>query len=132
MSSNLTVDTLTKGATTLNTDELVDVNNTRVCKAWVNFNGTGTVAIRANYNVSSITDNGTGQYTINLTTAMPDINYSVTANASIDSIGRAVKITVFTTGTAISVPTTSSFLINATSDSNVSYDSSYVTASVFR
>ena len=46
-----------------------------VAKAWVNFNGTGTVAIRANYNVSSITDNGTGQYTVNFTTAMSDTNF---------------------------------------------------------
>ena len=46
-------------------------------KAWVNFNGTGTVAIRASYNVSSITDNGTGDYTVNFTTAMPDANYCV-------------------------------------------------------
>jgi hypothetical protein len=45
------------------------------CRAWVNFNGTGTVAIRASGNVSSITDNGTGDYTVNFTTAMPDINY---------------------------------------------------------
>jgi hypothetical protein len=48
-----------------------------LCRAWVNFNGTGTVAIRAAHNVSSITDNGTGDYTINFTTAMPDANYSV-------------------------------------------------------
>jgi hypothetical protein len=41
----------------------------------VNFNGTGTVAIRASGNVSSITDNGTGDYTVNFTTAMPDANY---------------------------------------------------------
>jgi hypothetical protein len=46
------------------------------CRAWVNFNGTGTVAIRASGNVSSITDNGTGQYTVNFTTAMPDANYA--------------------------------------------------------
>jgi hypothetical protein len=45
-------------------------------RAWVNFNGTGTVAIRASGNVSSITDNGTGQYTVNFTTAMSDVNYS--------------------------------------------------------
>jgi hypothetical protein len=43
--------------------------------AWVNFNGTGTVAIRSSYNVSSITDNGTGDYTINFTTALADANY---------------------------------------------------------
>ena len=44
-------------------------------RAWVNFNGTGTVAIRASGNVTSITDNGTGNYTINITTAMSDTNY---------------------------------------------------------
>ena len=47
------------------------------CRAWVNFNGNGTVAIRASGNVSSITDNGTGDYTVNFTTAMPDANYTV-------------------------------------------------------
>jgi hypothetical protein len=45
-------------------------------RAWVNFNGTGTVAIRASGNVSSITDNGTGDYTLNMATALPDANYS--------------------------------------------------------
>ena len=47
------------------------------CRAWVNFNGTGTLAIRDSGNVSSITDNGTGLYTLNFTTSMPDANYSV-------------------------------------------------------
>ena len=47
------------------------------CRAWVNFNGGGTVAIRASGNVSSITDNNTGDYTINFTTAMPDADYAV-------------------------------------------------------
>jgi hypothetical protein len=51
------------------------------CRAWVNFNGTGTVAIRASANVSSITDHGTGDYTVNLTTAMPDINGTVNATS---------------------------------------------------
>jgi hypothetical protein len=46
-------------------------------RAWVNFNGTGTVAIRDSGNVSSITDNGTGDYTVNFTTALPDINFSI-------------------------------------------------------
>jgi hypothetical protein len=46
------------------------------CRAWVNFNGTGTVAIRASFNVTSITDNGTGDYTVNFTNAMPDANYA--------------------------------------------------------
>lgn len=47
-----------------------------MCRAWVNFNGTGTVAIRASNNVSSITDNGVGDYTVNFTTAMVDANYA--------------------------------------------------------
>jgi hypothetical protein len=62
------------------------------CRAWVNFNGTGTPAIRASGNVSSITDNGTGDYTVNLTTAMPDVNYGWAINvqrpdAGTDGIG---------------------------------------------
>ena len=52
------------------------------CRAWVNFNGTGTVAIRASGNVSSITDRGTGRYTMNIATAMPDANYSIVNTGS--------------------------------------------------
>ena len=52
------------------------INQARIAKAWVNFNGTGTVAIRDNYNVSSITDVATGKYTVNFSTAMADANYS--------------------------------------------------------
>jgi len=59
------------------------------CRAWVNFNGAGTVAIRASGNVSSITDNGTGDYTVNFTTAMQDVNYAVTANTTIFATGAA-------------------------------------------
>jgi hypothetical protein len=50
-------------------------------KAWVNFNGTGTVAIRASFNVTSITDNGTGDYTVNFTSALEDANYVVNVSA---------------------------------------------------
>jgi hypothetical protein len=57
---------------------ILDDASVGVCRAWVNFNGTGTVAIRASFNVSGITDNGTGDYTVNFTTAMVDANYSVT------------------------------------------------------
>ena len=56
-----------------------------MCRAWVNFNGTGTVAIRASGNVSSITDNGAGNYAINFTTAMPDANYNATCMGSTDA-----------------------------------------------
>ena len=57
------------------------------CRAWVNFNGTGTVAIRASGNVSSITDNGTGDYTVNFTTAMPDANYAVSWSGNGPTVG---------------------------------------------
>lgn len=79
------------GATTLGTTKVTAIadsagSNTSTpaaiangtAKAWVNFNGTGTVAIRASYNVSSITDNGVGDYTVNFTTAMADANYVMT------------------------------------------------------
>lgn len=48
------------------------------CRAWVNFNGTGTLAINASGNVSSVTDNGVGTYTVNFATAMPDNKYAIT------------------------------------------------------
>ena len=51
-------------------------------KAWVNFNGTSTVSIRDSFNVASITDNGTGKYTVNLTTDMDNTNYAVIATVS--------------------------------------------------
>ena len=54
------------------------------CRAWVKFDGTGTVAIIASGNVSSITDNGTGDYTVNFTTAMPDANYSFSGSGGSD------------------------------------------------
>jgi hypothetical protein len=72
------------------------------CRAWVNFNGTGTVAIRASGNVSSITDNGTGFYTVNFGTAMPDSNYAVlftpggqetTSTANLDAPARSTTPT---------------------------------------
>lgn len=58
-----------------------------VARAWVNFNGTGTVAIRASGNVSSITDNGTGNYTVNFVTAMPDTNYATIGTGYTSSAG---------------------------------------------
>ena len=56
------------------------------CRAWVNFNGTGTIAIRASGNVSSITDYGVGMYRLNFTTAMPDANYAVIGSPSKPSV----------------------------------------------
>jgi hypothetical protein len=62
-----------------------------MCRAWVNFNGTGTVAIRASGNVSSITDNGVGDYTVNFTTAMPDANYTASCVAMVAGANASVN-----------------------------------------
>lgn len=62
------------------------INQARIAKAWVNFNGTGTVAINGSYNVSSITDDGTGDYDINFSTALSDTNYVVVGTVGGSSI----------------------------------------------
>ena len=70
-----------------------DGNGTQVgtlCRAWVNFNGVTTATIRASFNVSSVTRNSTGDYTVNFTNAMPDANYSASClsgkNVTADSL----------------------------------------------
>ena len=73
------------------------------CRAWVNFDGTGTVAIRASGNVSSITDNGTGTYTVNFVTAMPDANYAVCAAADSGNIGGSFQTSSAQTTTSCRV-----------------------------
>jgi hypothetical protein len=105
------------------------------CRAWVNFNGTGTVAIRASGNVSSITDVGTGTYTTNLTTAMPDINYAPAGSCSPEAgtVQINIKINFSRVANASVAPTVSAFTVSATNDSNgLAYDPPYVSLSVFR
>ena len=99
------------------------------CRAWVNFNGTGTVAIRASGNVSSITDNGTGDYTVNFTNAMPDANYAAVGSTQgsgvfvlpVISVNQGndqttTKVDIYTTGGTTATPS----------------DFNYITVSVFR
>ena len=71
MAGQLTIDTLRAGSGVLATQN----GMTGIAKAWVNFNGS-TAAIRASFNVSSVTKNGTGDWSISFTTAMPDANYA--------------------------------------------------------
>jgi hypothetical protein len=94
------------------------------CRAWVNFNGTGTPAIRASGNVSSITDNGTGNYTVNFTTAMPNANYAVVT-------GTNIVFTYAGETTAIESITTSSFVIQHY-ENGTARDTDVIMASVFR
>jgi len=100
------------------------------CKAWVNFNGTGTVAIRDSYNVSSITDNGTGEYTVNFSTSMPNANYSVSSMSS-STTGSSVGFMCLYTW-AGSAPTTSSFRVaTAGNGSNIQEDCAFPNVQVF-
>jgi hypothetical protein len=101
------------------------------CRAWVNFNGTGTVAIRASGNVSSITDNGVGDYTVNFTTAMQDADYAMvqgSANISGATSDRPV-IAGFNIATE---PTSSAARIYVRDAENINRDSTRVTLSFFR
>ena len=93
------------------------------CRAWVNFNGTGTVAIRESGNVSSITDNGLGDYTVNFTTAMPDSSYSGVLTVSYGGNRGGHKI--------VSV-TTSSFRFQSFGEVGYIGDSSIACVSIFR
>lgn len=87
-----------------------------VCRAWVNFNGTSTVAIRASFNVTSITKNGTGDYTVNFTTAMLDANYATLFGGQQDDTSQALFMGLRLTndtGTGAVVTTTSVRLLSA-------------------
>jgi multidrug efflux pump subunit AcrA (membrane-fusion protein) len=97
------------------------------CRAWVNFNGTGTVAIRASGNVSSITDNGTGDYRVNFTTAMPDVNYFVTAFPGSNNTN-----TVIAYESDFSVRTTSSIRCTVFAINVDVFDSNSVNVAIFR
>jgi hypothetical protein len=79
-------------------------------KAWVNFDGTGTVSIDDSFNVSSITDNSTGNYTINFTNAMPNAEYAVSGSVETTN---ATPVVVTTFGTSGNSRTTSGVRIAA-------------------
>jgi len=96
------------------------------CRAWVNFVGTGTVSINASGNVSSITDNAVGNYTVNFTTAMPDDDYSVNGSTS-----SAVNNNVFIAGATV-LPTTSAYRFNTRASSNVNLDMPIVNVNFIR
>ena len=104
-------------------------------KAWVNFNGTGTVAIRASFNVSSITDNGTGDYTVNFTNALEDANYSAIGSSSFIGTTNYVGPVAFNNnnGTAASVtPTTTALRTVARNSSATPADPQYLYVAIFR
>jgi len=97
-------------------------------KAWVNFDGTGTVSIRDSFNVSSITDNGTGDYTINFDTALVDANYAVASTNSKNSLGdQPAALNLFSlSNSSVRVKN------RRTNDNSTLLDSNYITAAIIR
>jgi len=104
------------------------------CRAWVNFNGTGAVSIRASGNVSSITDNGTGDYTVNFTTAMPDVDYGFSGGGNASGTGNDARGPVITQHTTMSTSALR-FYTNRNGDNGagpVNLDYSIVCVAIFR
>jgi len=117
----------TSGLTFPDTTTLASAGQASV-RAWVNFNGTGTVAIRAAYNVTSITDGGTGTYTVNFTTALPDANYSLTGTCNTFSTANNNRVL-----NPLGTPTTTSVGVVTTIASTVGlFDPDNVNVAIFR
>ena len=106
-----------------------DVAGPGLCKAWVNFNGTGTVAIRAAFNVSSIQDNGTGDYTVNFTNAMPDANYCWSMGG--DGSGARLNTWGYAK-TNVTAPTTSALRVIFNDDTSAAIDAAYACVKIHR
>jgi hypothetical protein len=104
------------------------------CRAWVNFNGTGTVAISASGNVSSITDNGTGKYRINFTTSMPDANYAAGALGTEESgnAGDRSDLSIQSAKGSGSFATSYLDVTSVYSSSAALFDAFKITVAVFR
>ena len=106
------------------------VNGT--AKAWVNFNGTGTIAIRANFNVASITDNGTGDYTVNFATALASANYTIVGSCSVFSTGAgaATVVEIYDVSGGGTNPTTSATRVYVHRSAVSAVDASYVCVNI--
>lgn len=100
-------------------------------RAWVNFNGTGTVAIRASQNISSITDNGVGSYTLNFTVPMEDSNFVVMGTSEHDA-GTSVDWAVIDGDVTTASPSNSSVRVNFLGNNSAMRDSRFCFFTIFR
>jgi len=123
MASELRVNTLKDASG--NNSVATSVVASGSAKAWVNFNGTGTVAIRDTENVSSILDEGTGDYTINFTNSMSDANYNHVAGGqqTLSAANREIKIPGDTT------PTSSALQLWTTTHTSGNIDFAFISVS---
>jgi len=110
------------------TDYNTQLDNGYLCRAWVNFNGTGTIAIRASGNVSSLVDNNVGMYSINFTNNLPDINYAVIGTAG----NTTAVVGAFLESPVSSAPTTSSVSMAVVDHPGNIIDISYISIGIFR
>jgi hypothetical protein len=124
---------------TLKYNQWLNTDNTEnyKCRAWVNFNGSGTVAIRGSGNVSSVTDNGLGNYTVNFTNAMPDTNYASTFGIAQTASGSYnATIGPVTVGGDIDISlttyTTTQMRVQCYRAAGNAQDPSFATVAVFR
>jgi hypothetical protein len=122
MAGTLTISTLSDGTNSTSATNPIKGS----ARAWVNFNGTGTVAIRSSYNVSSITDNGTGDYTVNFTNALPDANYCANVTSGGFSITERTIV-----GTAYALTTSSVKANTAICTNGALYDPNLISVSIF-
>jgi hypothetical protein len=131
--------TIPSGATTTLTDGIAgdlkfnsgfgSIATAYGCRAWVNFNGTGTVAIRESGNVTSITDNGTGDYTVNFTTAMSDANYCSVFGTTQGTTNARV---IAENSTAVTKTTTALRLASIDGSVNSRADTAIANVAIFR
>ena len=115
----------TAGANSLTTAQIYN----GAAKAWVNFNGTGTVAILGSFNVSSITDNAVGDYTVNFTTALADANFSCVASSGNEASDYRIVVPNFN-----AAPTSSACRLRSAVPASVgpATDDLYVYVAIFR
>ena len=117
--STIIATTLSNGSVSVPTATVVNGS----AKVWVNFNGTGTIAARDSFNVASLTDSGTGRYSVNFSTALPDANYAVTSLADGDGYMQINNTSVYSS-TAIAVASNNM--------SNAGIDRTFVSVSISR
>jgi hypothetical protein len=127
--SKIKLDTIASRDGTESTDVTNVINGS--AKAWVNFKGTGTVEIRESFNVSSITDNATGDYTVNFTNSIIDANYSISGAAGY-GVGTSANTTRWLTISSVTSPTTSSCRVSTAYSNGGIDDCLNVTFSVLR
>jgi hypothetical protein len=133
MAGTLTATTIQNDTSSPPTFRNSTVEIGQLCRAWVNFNGTGTVAIRSSFNVSSITDNGTGDYTVNFTTAMPNINYAYNVSSSSTGVAWVYnpQLNNSTGGTLVAPTTSACRFVLLNSNATAYQDNAYINVAVY-